>query len=94
MIPRPLVLVVLAAGLATAGSTAMADFLVMQKTPDVHPTHTANFCAGKKDQDYCSDQHTLSRCRSGVAATRIFCPAGCSAMLAGSAVCNTPPSGN
>ncbi len=91
MIPRWRVPLFVAIGVGMAASTAMADFLVMQKTPVKHPTLGTSFCTGKKDQDYCGDQHMLTRCKAGIAVTRIFCPSGCSALLAGSAACNAPP---
>ena len=90
MTPRLILLGLAATALFAAGSAAMADFLVMQKSPAPRPPLAAGFCTAKKDQDYCSDQRTLTRCRAGVGVMRIFCPAGCSALLAGGAQCNAP----
>jgi hypothetical protein len=91
---RAIVLVFAATALIGAGSAAMANFLVMQKSPATREPPPPAFCAGKKDQDYCTDSHTLTRCKAGVGVMRMFCPSGCSALLAGSAQCNAPATGN
>jgi hypothetical protein len=80
--------VLIAAGLPGLERAAAANFLVLQKSPATPPPPPPTFCMDKKDQGYFSDARTMTRCKANAATARFYCPAGCTAVLGGGAICN------